>query len=59
MKQQKSFSFFCCYCEEPRKKERNNQRTKIYEESSQISRIYKIDTNSNYSEKIITQQKKK
>ena len=57
MKQQKSFSFFCCYCEEPRKKEKNNQRTKIFEESSQISKIYKIDTNSNYSEKIIPPSK--
>ena len=50
MKHQNSFSFFCCYCEEPRKKDRNFRQRKI--DPSQIPNIYKIDTNSNYSEKI-------
>ena len=54
MKHQNSYSFFCCYCEEPRRKERNNQQKRV-EESSQISKIYKIDTNSNFSEKIVQQ----
>ncbi len=50
MKQQNSYSFFCCFCEEPRK--RNNQKRRPFEGPNQI---YKIDTNSYYSEKIIPQ----
>ena len=50
MKHQKSYSFFCCYCEEPRKRERDNQINKPRQEYSQI---YKIDTNSNFSEKMV------
>ena len=53
MKHQSSYSFFCCYCEETKRKERNDQRKRL-ENSSQISKIYKIDTNSNFSEKRIT-----
>ena len=50
MKHQKSYSFFCCYCEEPRKRERDNQINKPRQE---LSQIYKIDTNSNFSEKMV------
>ena len=47
MKQQNSYSFFCCFCEEPRRK--NNQKRRPFEGPNQI---YKIDTNSYFSEKI-------
>ena len=47
MKQQNSYSFFCCFCEEPRR--RNNQKRKPFEGPNHI---YKIDTNSYFSEKI-------
>ena len=50
MKQQNSYSFFCCFCEEPRRK--NNQKRRPFEGPNQI---YKIDTNSYFSEKISPQ----
>jgi len=50
MKHQKSYSFFCCYCEESRKRIPNNQINKPRQDYSQI---YKIDTNSNFSEKVV------
>ena len=44
MKHQKSYSFFCCYCEEPRKRERDNKintkkRIEIKNQNKKISRI--------------------
>ena len=53
MKQESSYSFFCCYCEEPRKRDRNNQQRRPFEGPNQI---YKIDTNSYFSEKLNQQQ---
>ena len=55
MKHQNSYSFFCCFCDDTRRKDRrkNNQLNNQFEKSSQISNIYKIDTNSNITEKVM------
>ena len=48
-KKQKSFSFFCCFCEEPRRSKRKDNNKIDINESSHNSKMYKIDTNSNIS----------
>ena len=55
MKHQNSYSFFCCFCEDSKRrdKRKNNLINNQLEKSSQISNIYKIDTNSNITEKVV------
>ena len=47
-KRQKSYSIFCCFCEEPRRK-RDDTSQRMSNESNHKPREYFIDTNSTIS----------
>ena len=48
-KRQKSYSIFCCFCEEPRRK-RDDASQRTSNDSNHKPREYNIDTNSNISD---------
>lgn len=56
-KKEKNYSIFCCYCEEPRKSRPNIQNPRDIIETSNHSKIYKIDTNSNVSRGIMKDER--
>ena len=54
---QKNFSIFCCYCEEPRRNRPTTQNPREIIETSNHSKKYKIDTNSDFSRGIKKEEK--
>ena len=53
-KKQNNYSIFCCFCEETRRKRKNNQIPSINNNDSNHKNLmrYEIDTNSNISSKL-------
>ena len=54
---QKNFSIFCCYCEEPRRNRPTTQNPREIIETSNHSKKYKIDTNSDFSRGRLKEEK--